>query len=588
MDPPAEPGRNVLIGYGAALPEGVTHDAVVLGSAASTVYLGGAAVSASAAALTLGGSTTLVAGGSAGTAGQILQSTGTGVQWAAATAAVTAARTFTADETVSSSYSVYVYAGMATATLTLPAVGTSPALVGVALSIKNTSLSELTVSGAALMAPNSTAVVATAPLASGASCQIVSDGTNWLILDASGEATQKPSVNSLLGPLSGTVTITGTNFFEGNTTVKFGTDAPIAASVTNPTTATVNIPENISGTITPLSVTTPGGTSVGGPTYTYLGVPTITSISPVFGPLNIQTSLTITGTNFVQGFTTVTVGGVTATNVNVTSPSQLTALAPASAAAGAVDVTVTTPGGSYVDPMSFSYYETTSTYNYTGANQEFVVPFDCKITAIVAGSVGTWGANGAVITGTFTATAGSKLAIVVGQYDSTYAGGTNNQYGINGGGGGGYSAVINGPSNVNSNGTPIANEPNCIYIMAGGGGGSIIGYGWYRSGTGGLWNANANPMSQGGGGYSGSTTVTGGYTTNYIGNGAGGVGTTNGAKFTGGNGSGGAGGYYGGGGYDYTYGGGGGGSSYVNQSVTAVTSAATNGDAGTVTLTIVQ
>jgi len=132
MDPPPEPGRNVLIGYGAALPEGVTHDAVVLGSAASTVYLGGAAVSASAAALTLGGSTTLVAGGSAGTAGQILQSTGTGVQWAAATAAVTAARTFTADETVSSSYSVYVYAGMATATLTLPAVGTSPTLVGVA------------------------------------------------------------------------------------------------------------------------------------------------------------------------------------------------------------------------------------------------------------------------------------------------------------------------------------------------------------------------------------------------------------------------------------------------------------------------
>jgi len=397
-------------------------------------------------------------------------------------------------------------------------------------------------------------------------------------------------VNSLLGPLSGTVTITGTNFFEGNTTVKFGTDAPIAASVTGTAAATVNIPENISGTITPLSVTTPGGTSVGGPTYTYLGVPTITSISPVFGPLNIQTSLTITGTNFVQGFTTVTVGGVTATNVNVTSPSQLTALAPASAAAGAVDVTVTTPGGSYVDPMSFSYYETTSTYNYTGANQEFVVPFNCTISASVAGSAGTWGANGAVITGTFTATAGSKLAIVVGHYNSTYAGGTNNQYGTNGGGGG-YSAVINGPSNVNSNGTPIANEPNCIYIMAGGGGGGVIGYGLYRFGTGGLWNANANPMSQGGiggVGSAGAITVTGGYTTNYIGNGAGGVGTTtNGAKFTGGNSSG-AGGYYGGGGYSTTYGGGGGGSSYVNQSVTAVTSAATNGDAGTVTLTIVQ
>ena len=653
---------NILLGYGAALPAAPLPqtNAIVLGASGETVYLGGAqggaGASLSATALTLYGE--LRAGGTAGGAGQALESSGSGAYWGAAPGVEGAA------EMTAPYASMYV--------ITSGTFALSAGYAGQRVVLKNKGGSTCAVTSAATnIVEGTSAPAGSINLTTGAAATLCSNGTSWYNTTVT---TVSPpivtSVSPASGPLAGgtLITITGTAF-TGATVVSVGDNLATSFSVVDSTRITATAPAGSIGTASVL-VTTPGGTSAANTRYSYAAVPTVTSVSPASGPLAGGTPITITGTAFTgatavsvgdnlatsvsvvdstritatapagsigtasvlvttpggtsaantlysytaavtsvspaysllaggdsvtitgAGFTNasaVTIGGAAATSFSVVDSTRITATAPAGSA-GTASVNVTTPGGTSTDNILFTYYATTSTYNYTGANQEFVVPFDCKITAIVAGSVGTWGANGAVITGTFTATAGSKLAIVVGHYNSTYAGGTNNQYGTNGGGGG-YSAVINGPSNVNSNGTPIANEPNCIYIMAGGGGGGVIGYGLYRFGTGGLWNANANPMSQGGiggVGSAGAITVTGGYTTNYIGNGAGGVGTTtNGAKFTGGNSSG-AGGYYGGGGYSTTYGGGGGGSSYVNQSVTAVTSAATNEDAGTVTLTIVQ
>ena len=77
--------------------------------------------------------------------------------------------------------------------------------------------------------------------------------------------------------------------------------------------------------------------------------PTLTSLSPNQGTPGTTVPVTLTGTNFVVGGTTVTVnsGGVTATNVIVVSTTSLTAdivieLAPV---LGAHSVTVTTAGG---------------------------------------------------------------------------------------------------------------------------------------------------------------------------------------------------------------------------------------------------
>ncbi len=102
-----------------------------------------------------------------------------------------------------------------------------------------------------------------------------------------------------------------------------------------------------------MTVTTPAGTS-GAQTFTVTlplppGTPTLTSVSPNQGVLGTTVAVTLTGTNFVAGATTVAVGGsgVTVTNVTVGSTTSLTAnFVIASAAAMVPDtVTVTTAPG---------------------------------------------------------------------------------------------------------------------------------------------------------------------------------------------------------------------------------------------------
>ena len=87
------------------------------------------------------------------------------------------------------------------------------------------------------------------------------------------------------------------------------------------------------------------------------GTPTLTSVSPNQGMRGTTVAVTLTGTDFAIGATTVSVngGGVTVTNVNVGSATSLTAnfvLDPA-ATAGPRTVTVTTAGGTSV-PRGFT------------------------------------------------------------------------------------------------------------------------------------------------------------------------------------------------------------------------------------------
>ena len=74
-----------------------------------------------------------------------------------------------------------------------------------------------------------------------------------------------------------------------------------------------------------------------------LGAPTITKVTPKTGPTTGATSVTITGTNFT-GATGVKFGTSPAAKFTVTSSTSITATSPAHAA-GLVDVTVTTAGG---------------------------------------------------------------------------------------------------------------------------------------------------------------------------------------------------------------------------------------------------
>ena len=85
-----------------------------------------------------------------------------------------------------------------------------------------------------------------------------------------------------------------------------------------------------------------------------LEAPTVTSISPNSGPAAGGQSVTITGTNFSTGSATVKFGNNAATSVSVASDSSITCNTPAGAA-GAVDVVVTTNGGSGTLPGGYTY-----------------------------------------------------------------------------------------------------------------------------------------------------------------------------------------------------------------------------------------
>jgi hypothetical protein len=140
-----------------------------------------------------------------------------------------------------------------------------------------------------------------------------------------------------------TVTITGTNFVTG-ATVLFGTTAASSPTVNSATKITVHAPAHAAGAVD-VRVTTPGGTSapVLADHYRYLGRPTISSVSPKTGPRTGGTTVTITGTNFVIG-ATVKFGTIAAASVTVNSTTKITAKSPVHAA-GAADISVTTPGG---------------------------------------------------------------------------------------------------------------------------------------------------------------------------------------------------------------------------------------------------
>jgi uncharacterized repeat protein (TIGR01451 family) len=72
--------------------------------------------------------------------------------------------------------------------------------------------------------------------------------------------------------------------------------------------------------------------------------PAVTSLSPSSGPVEGGTAVTITGSGFT-GATAVSFGTKPAASLSVVSDSEITTTSPLGTGAGALDVTVTTPGG---------------------------------------------------------------------------------------------------------------------------------------------------------------------------------------------------------------------------------------------------
>ncbi|MBO7746880.1 IPT/TIG domain-containing protein [Paenibacillus sp. MWE-103] len=160
-------------------------------------------------------------------------------------------------------------------------------------------------------------------------------------------------ISPAVGPEAGgtSVTITGIGF-TGATAVAFGGEPVTGYTIVSDTQITATVPAGTAGAAN-VAVTTIGGTGtkVGG--FTYVAAPATVSVSPSAGPAAGGTSVTITGTGFT-GATAVNFGGEAAASFEVDSNTQITAVAPAGTA-GAVDVTVTTIGGTATAAAGYTY-----------------------------------------------------------------------------------------------------------------------------------------------------------------------------------------------------------------------------------------
>jgi formylglycine-generating enzyme required for sulfatase activity len=166
-----------------------------------------------------------------------------------------------------------------------------------------------------------------------------------------------PTIKSVLpvsGPVTGgtTITINGTNL-SGTTSVTVGGVPAIAVNVLSATKVTAVTPAGAAG-VAAVAVTTDWGTATRASGFTYFAAPTISSVTPGFGPSAGGTPITITGTNFT-GATSVKIGTASATQVTVVNPTTITAVTPAGAA-GPKTVTVTTPGGIAPLPYGFIHF----------------------------------------------------------------------------------------------------------------------------------------------------------------------------------------------------------------------------------------
>ena len=135
--------------------------------------------------------------------------------------------------------------------------------------------------------------------------------------------------------------------FSSASVVKFGGVAATSVTLSGTTYLTAVVP---AGAHTGAVTVTTGATTLKSP-QTYKVKPKITGFTPPSGPP--ATLVTINGTGLIQA-KTVKFGTVKAATFTVVSDSQVTAVVPSGLAAGAVKISITTPGGTASSSTKFT------------------------------------------------------------------------------------------------------------------------------------------------------------------------------------------------------------------------------------------
>ena len=158
------------------------------------------------------------------------------------------------------------------------------------------------------------------------------------------------SISPTVGTTAGgtTVTITGTNLTGAILTVE-GTSIPISNNTG--TSFKIKTQAHSDGAIS-AKLSTPGGTVTRANAFTFVGAPTVTSISPTSGPTRGGTVVTITGKNLTGAKVTVAGTNIpvysnTGTSFKLTTPAYYS---------GYISATLTTLYGSVTENDVFYYY----------------------------------------------------------------------------------------------------------------------------------------------------------------------------------------------------------------------------------------
>ena len=161
------------------------------------------------------------------------------------------------------------------------------------------------------------------------------------------------SVTPLQGSILGgtQITINGTNL-AGTTAVKIGGVDCTNLQVFSSTLVKAVTPAGSAGEV-PISVITAAGTLFSPTPFTYVQL-SISSVSPNQGIFSGGTAITITG-SFLNGATSVKVGGVPATDVVAVNSTTVTAVTPAGSV-GAASVEVTGAKGTATASGAFTYF----------------------------------------------------------------------------------------------------------------------------------------------------------------------------------------------------------------------------------------
>ena len=208
-----------------------------------------------------------------------------------------------------------------------------------------------------IIVDNSTQIRATTPAGTAGASNVVvttNSGSSDALTGGFTYTVTPPTVTSC-NPPNGSqsggkvTTITGMNFFNiSDLRVTFDGDPATSITVADNHTQIVCTTPNYSpGVHAPVAVavvvTCNGLSSTPVSAYTYLVNPTVTGVSPTFGPTTGATSVTIIGADFANPPNAVTFGGTAATSFTWVDANHINAVTPAHAA-GAVIVSVAQKG----------------------------------------------------------------------------------------------------------------------------------------------------------------------------------------------------------------------------------------------------